>query len=190
MGEAADIRELTKRLPCKIAAVLIVLNTEVVTVINILLFGISGVYLKAVTGTWSTVEFSYWFWFIGWLGRNLKGTKPIKDAVNLGEEKILPEVKEAGETWIARHIKKFDAESNKKKRISLLLKGSGYIFGLFLLGVTSVSPFPLAWLPGLVFCRVKNWKMGFLVMLLGNLYKNINIIVPVAEAIVFWIRSL
>jgi len=160
------------------------LNMEIVVIPLILKswWGLENWNLKIVACVWSTLEILYWYWFAGWLKKELKirKAKTIKVAVgeaqSIGQDAI-EELKEAGilsrcEDWIKQYvIEPFNQENYSNKKLFVFLVGSGYVVGLPLL--VFLGALPILWIVGFVFCRFLNWKTGFAAIVVGNLIKNL-----------------
>ena len=165
--------------PVRWAILVLILNMELVVIPIILkgMLGLDGWYLKTAAMFWATGEIYFWYWFSGWLAVKMKNHQEVRDAIGIGKEAI-PEVKNSisyrrADQWIRKNIiDRFDPNKYQKGRINLFLKGCGYIFGLplfFILGLI-----PCLWVFGITATRIKNWRLGFWFLILGNMLKNIG----------------
>lgn len=148
------------------------------------ILGLSGEALKFIAGIWATAEMYYWWWFSGWVILWSTKTDPVKKAINIGKEvidtgrKITPSLKNTKifkmiEDWIQDHlVDKFKPENYKYRKLYKTILGLGYIASCVLLFCLGTIPLPLFWIIGLVACRASNWRIGFLFLAMGNLFKN------------------
>lgn len=121
----------------------------------------------------SNLELPYWWWFWGWLGRNIKELRPVKEAVELAKEKI----EEAQKDRYVRSryldplkehfVNQYDWFTNPGNIIIRWLKRSGH-GAMFVLGVEMLIPGLRV--AGSFFCRTTGWKAGFATLLIGNFF--------------------
>lgn len=179
------MKKWLKKKPVRFAVLVGFLNMELVVIPIILkgCFKLSGLSLKIGAVLWSSAEIFFWYWFAGWVFKKVKESKPVQEAIVIGKESA-PEVKDRKseirntefvkkvEGWVVRHIiEPFSPENQTTKKASLFIKSCGYVFGLpamFVLGLI-----PGLWIPGLVFCRAINSKIGFAAIVSGNMVKNV-----------------
>lgn len=160
------------------------MNMELVVIPLILKgwLGFAGWDLKITTCVWATSEIFYWYWFAGWLKKEIKTRekKKIKEAIDdaqsIGQDAI-EELKNSGilnriDWWIKQYIiDPFSPENYTNRKTFLFLVGSGYVVGLPIL--LFLGAMPVLWIVGFVFCKFVNWKAGFAAIVFGNLLKSI-----------------
>lgn len=159
------------------------LNMEFIVIPLILkgLFDFKGWDLKITAAIWATAEICFWYLFSGWLVLEIQKTEEVREAIGIGKRAV-PEIKDSyffwrAEKWtIENIINKFNPENYKGRAAYVLLKGSGYLFGLPLF--FGFGLIPVLWIPGLAIARIIAWKfgwrLGFWFLVLGNMLKNIG----------------
>lgn len=142
--------------------------------------GLQGVILKLSAGLWSTGELSFWYWFSGWVLKKMKESSPVQEAVAIGrsiDKEEFAEVKNTTlaqrlDVWFYEHIiDKFDPQNNTHKKLSVFLRGLGYVVGLPAIFAVSVIPF--VWIVPFTICRWTNWKVGMVAVFAANFLKNV-----------------
>ncbi len=126
----------------------------------------------------ATAEIIYWYFFCGWLIKKVTDTRLVREAISIGKEAV-PEVGESRyvkkiEKWAKKYfIEPFDPKHyNQRKAFLILMKSCKYGFGLPMIFIFGLIPFPGSWIIGLIVCRAANWKSGFTALVLGNALKN------------------
>lgn len=163
----------------KLAILVGILNMELVVIPIILkgICGLGGVNLKIAATIWATGEIYFWYLFSGWLMPKIKKLKEILEMVDISREAI-PEVRSSkffrqAEAWIQKNIiDRFDHDKYRQRRAYLILKGCGYVLGVPLFFASGLVP--ILWIFGIIATRVRNWKLGFWLLILGNVVKNIG----------------
>ena len=168
-----------------LALILYFVNIEffIIPVILIGWLSLEGLTLGIVAGIWGFGEKAYWVWFSGWLTKEIKKAQPVTDAIIFGKSiapKIRSEVKgmrsfQETHDWAKDYFtKRFSVENYKNNKLFIFsmqfLRWSGYFFGCIL--IFFIGLIPLAWIVGLVICRVKNWKLGFAALLVGAFMRS------------------
>ena len=134
--------------------------------------GLSGLPLVAAAIVCTSVEISYWYWFVGWL-KEWKKRNPIAGRVT--------ELKKGEKNsnfvivffrGVAKIIvRPFNSANNHEKRkLFSFLKSLGYVGGCLVLFPVGIAPG--FWFTGLYFCRTIEWRVGLCFLTAGNIIKN------------------
>jgi len=102
----------------------------------------------------ATAEFVYWFWFTGIV---LSRPSRVQQAALALIELI--------DRWFVLNFKSNNHHLNR------FLVAVARMFSYVEMVAWGAAPFAL-WVPGLAFCREKQWNRGFMAMAIGNILKT------------------
>jgi len=120
--------------------------------------GLSGLPLVAAAIVCTSIEISYWYWFVGWLKEWKKR--------NLAAERVTEfEKGEKNSNFVTVFFNNLE-----KKKLFSFLKSLGYVGGCLVLFPVGIAPG--FWFTGLYFCRTIEWRVGLCFLTAGNIIKN------------------
>lgn len=175
--------------PMLVAAIVTVLNVELVLIPTFIAFGIRGGALFACTAVTASIEVSYWYWFAGWLGRQAPFIPVVRSTVSEFRGRgLLAQVSEQllwGAalamqvwTWFVGHIRSHMEASRPIPRW-LLARALGIIrtsptWMMFPMMI-GLGLCPLGWVPGILICRQHRVRGAFPLLLILNAIKTFGV---------------
>ncbi len=152
-------------------------NTEAISFVLKLFFGLSGLSLKIPICILAVSETIWWYYFSGWVLKRIKKTGAAREGFSIAKNAV-SEVEDSrfltrGEYWVKKYIiDPFNSAHNEKK-IFWVLKFCGEYIGIALFFFLGLLPGMEA--VGIPVLRLKKWNAGFAALIAGNLVKNIGL---------------
>lgn len=175
--------------PMAAAAVVTVLNVELILIPALVAFGVCGAWLFICTALAASAEVSYWYWFAGWLGRQAPNIGVVRSTVrDFKGQGLLGQVRTQIEwgavlasqvwSWFVGHVRaQMDASSPIPRW--LLARALGVIrtspIWMMYPMMIGLGLCPLGWIPGILICRKHHVRGAFSVLLVFNAIKTYGV---------------
>ena len=166
-----------------------VLNVEVVLIPALVASGISGLALFICTAVAASGEVCYWYWFVGWLGRQAPFIPAVRTGVqDFRGQGLLGQVRNqiewgaalAAQVWawfVGRVREQMDASSPVPRwllarTLSIIRTSPIWMMYPVMIGLGLC---PLGWIPGILICRKHRVRGAFTTLLAFNALKTYGV---------------
>lgn len=180
------MRRLWRRWESIVAALLFLCSVDVVVMPLMSLIGIAGVALFLVAVSAASAEVAYWYWYAGWLGRNLVKTEPVQRTAHdftdrgfTGEfEGLWRGIREFGNDardWLIEHATHKMAVDTPLKRemldSALGIISTTHVWMMYPMMI-GLGLMPYGWLFAILLCRAHRVRGAFVLFMLFNALKT------------------
>lgn len=172
--------------PVAVAAVITVLNVELVFIPALAAYGISGALLFVYTAIAASAEVGYWYWFVGWLAAQAPNIGVVRQTVHefRGQglhwqlRRRLVEVLTFGSqlwSWFSGHVRRQTEARGPIPRWmlshALTVVRSTPVWMMYPMMI-GLGLCPLGWIPGILICRKFRVRGAFATLLFFNAVKT------------------
>ena len=167
------------------AVIFAILNVDLVIMPALSEFDVSGLPLFLAAISAATIEVLYWWWYAGWVARNVKRSQPVqRTSSRFVKRGFVEDLKELGfqarDTglrlwdWWCEHAKgHMEINTPAKKRLmsaaEFAIKDSGPSMVYLLMVV--LGSIPLGWAIGIAITRIYHARGALFLLLLVNAFK-------------------
>lgn len=183
--------------PMLVALIVTALNVELVVIPSLVAVGVQGTRLFVYTAIAASAEVSYWYWFVGWLGRQAPFIPVVQSTVReFRGQGLFRQVREQiqwGTTlssqvwaWFVGRVRSHMEASSPFPRwllarvLSIIRTSPSWMMYPMMIGLGLC---PLGWVPGILICRKHHVRGAFIVLLVFNAIKTYGVGLGWTEAI-------
>lgn len=175
--------------PMAIAAVISLLNVELVVIPILVAYGMQGLLLFICTAAAASAEVCYWYWFAGWLAKQSPFIPAVERTVSefqgQGYLGLVRTYLDRGAVligqmwaWFGEHVQTQMKASSPLPRwllsraLGLIRTSPKWMVYPMMIGLGLC---PLGWVPGILICRKHYVRGAFTVLLVFNSIKTYGI---------------
>ncbi len=175
--------------PIAAAAVITLVNVELILIPLLVGVGVTGLTLFAITSVASAAEVTYWYWFAGWIGRQASFIPVVQSTVSDFTGQGLTGLVRAQFArvhmlmleiwnWFVGHVQSQMQASSPIPRwllaCALDIIRTSPIWMMYPLMI-GLGLCPLGWIPGILICRKHRVRGAFTTLLVLNAIKTYGI---------------
>jgi len=176
------VAKVLLRWPSLVAGIALFLNVDVVVMPLLTLFGVHGLLLFVLAVCAASAETGYWFWYSGWLARNLAQVDPIRQTARTFQRegfsdefdelwiRIRSFVMDARDWFVEHATQQMEMDTPLKQEVlsgALGMIRSTHIWMMYPLMI-GLGTMPGGWVFAIILCRVNRVPGAFPLFLAVN----------------------